>query len=169
MPPKPALTAEQRSSIVSAATQGMAVSRDKMESITFYSAKDDPWVDTGITVYISVPDMAPPIFRIDPHYHGDSWIFFKHVKVMADSVIVYDKEFASSDMKHDNNSAGVYENVDYPATYADIDAVRKIAAAKTVTVRLSGDDKREDVDLDAESLARMARVLKAYDEMSTLQ
>jgi hypothetical protein len=140
-----------------------------MESIAFYSVKDEPWIDTGITVYISVPDSSKPIFRISPHYHGESWIFFKHVKVMADSAIVYDKDFASFNMKHDNNSAGVYENIDYAGTDEDIAAIRKIVAAKSVTVRLSGDDKRDDVDLDAKSLARMRRALKAYDDMSALQ
>ncbi len=147
----------------------MSLDRDKMESISFYSVKGDRWVGTGLTLYVSVPDDASPILRIMPRYSGDSWIFFKSMKVMADSVIVYDKQYEYLKMKRDNGGGMVYERIDYAAQPDDIEAMRKIANAKSVTIRLSGDDKREDFDLDVSAQKKMQRVLKAYDDMATLQ
>ncbi|WP_186183860.1 hypothetical protein [Burkholderia gladioli] len=167
--PKPKITPEERAKIVQAATAGMSLDRDKMESISFYSVKGDRWVGTGLTLYVSVPDDASPILRIMPRYSGDSWIFFKSMKVMADSVIVYDKQYEYLKMKRDNGGGMVYERIDYAAQPDDIEAMRKIANAKSVTIRLSGDDKREDFDLDVSAQKKMQRVLKAYDDMATLQ
>lgn len=164
---KPALTREQRVALVKSATAGMTEERDKMESISFYSTKDEPWIGTGITVYLSVPDDARPLLRVVPHYHGDSWIFFTSVKVMADGKIVYDRSFDGLHMKHDNNVTGVYESVDYAAQADDVAAVRAMASAKNVTVRLAG-EKREDVDLAPADIARAKRVISAYDGLAAL-
>jgi len=164
---KPRLTAEQRAQLLKSATVGMTEERDKMESISFFSAKDEPWIDTGITVYLSVPDNSSPLLHIVPHYHGDSWIFFNTVKVMADGKIVYERSLDGIRMKHDNNTTGVYESADYPAEAVDLFAIRAIASASSVTVRLAG-EKREDVDLSAAALARVKRVVKAYNDLAAL-
>ncbi|BBP95936.1 hypothetical protein BSFA1_10650 [Burkholderia sp. SFA1] len=164
---KPMINAEQRAQLVKSATVGMSEERDKMESISFFSAKDEPWIDTGITVYLSVPDDSSPILRIVPHYHGDSWIFFNTVKVMADGKIVYERSLDGLRMKHDNNTTGVYESADYAAEAADLFAIRAIAGASSVTVRLAG-EKREDVDLSPAAIARVKRVVKAYNELAAL-
>lgn len=167
-PPKPALTAEQRDDLIKRATAGMAVDRDKMESITFYTPKGSPWAGTGIVTYIGIPDGGGPILRMMPAYHGDSWIFFDRIKVMADSKIVYEKSFDHFKMKHDNNTAGVYESVDYPADLNDVVALTAIAGAKSVTVRLAG-DKLEDFELTDADRERIAQTLKAYSALSALQ
>jgi hypothetical protein len=165
---KPALTLEQRAAVVESATRGMQLERDKMESISFFSAKGEPWIGNGITVYVAVPDNTHAFLRVSPHYQGSEWIFFKRIKVMADSRIVYEKDFSALRMKHDNNSSGVYESVDYAAEVIDVDAMREIAAAKSVTVRLSGDDKREEFDLTEKDRARIARSLSAFDALSAI-
>jgi hypothetical protein len=165
---KPALTPEQRSTAVKSATVGMVQERDKMESISFFSANGEPWIGNGITVYVSVPDNTHAVLRVSPHYQGSEWIFFKRIKVMADSRIVYERDFSTLRMKHDNVSSGVYESVDYAAETSDVDAMRAIAAAKSVTVRLSGDDKREEFELTEKDRARIARSLSAFDALSAI-
>jgi hypothetical protein len=165
----PDVTPEQRAKLVETATAGMERSFDKMESIAFYAAKGEPWVGTGLTLYLSVPQTVDPILRFMPRYRGDSWIFFRHIKVMADSEIVYDKSFEYLKMSHDTGAGYVYESIDYPATPDDIVAIRKIANAKSVLVRLSGEDKREDFDVDEATRVRVRRVLKAYDDLSLIR
>lgn len=165
---KPALTPVQRSAAVLSATQGMVLERDKMESISFFSAKGEPWIGDGITVYVAVPDDTHAFLRVAPHYQGSEWIFFKRIKVMADSKIVYEKDFSALRMKHDNNSSGVYESIDYAADESDVGAMRAIANARSVTVRLSGDDKREEFDLTDKDRARIARSLSALDALSSI-
>jgi hypothetical protein len=166
--PKPTLSKEERDSLVAKATAGMAAEHDKMESISFYTVKSDNMANTGLSTYVAVPDQGRAIFRVMPHFHADTWIFFNQIKVMADDKIVYDKSFQSVKMSHDNNSAGVFESIDYAADPSDIAAMREIAAAKSVTVRLSGREKREDFDLKTEDKQRIARSLKAYDDLAPL-
>jgi hypothetical protein len=165
--PKPALNSTQRLQLIADATKGMKADRDKMESITFYSPKGTKWADTGVVVYVALPDDRGPILRVMPSYHGDSWIFFNRIKVMADNDIVYEKQFDSLKMKHDNNSAGVYEDVDFAADDGDIGALRKIANAKSVTVRLDG-DKQQDFDMTAADRLRIQAALNAYDALRPL-
>lgn len=165
--PVPKLTGDARQKIVTASTKGFEAERDKMEKITFYTPQItlDAWNTQTLSAYISLPDDGEPILRMNPHYHGDSWIFFQEVKVMADDQIVYDKMLPYEKMKHDNNSAGVFESADYVANDDDISALRKIAAAKSVTVRLSGNQNRQDFDMSAADQKRIADALKAYDTL----
>ncbi|MDN7427783.1 hypothetical protein [Burkholderia sp. AU45388] len=168
---KPALTEQQRSDLISTATKdGFEVERDKVEKITFYSPKTNSseWSNQYLGVYISVPDGKGPIFRIYPHYQGDDWIFFDHLKVLADNEIVYEKEYSSSDMRRDAKSSRVYESTDYAAKDDDIAAMRKISSARSVTVRLSGRDHRQDFEMSQGDRQRIARALSAYDSLQPL-
>lgn len=166
-PAKPMLTKEQREQLIKTATAGLDSDRDKMESMTFFSPKGTKWAGTSIVTYIGVPDDGSPILRMMPNYHGDSWIFFDHVKVMADSKIVYEKSFDKLKIKRDNNTAGVYESVDYPADIADVVALTAMAQAKSVTVRLAG-EKIEDFDMTDADRARIGQTLKAFSALSAL-
>lgn len=168
-PPKQELTQQQRERIITTTTRGLEAERDKVERITFYTPPTslDEWNTQSLAAYISLPDGRGPILRINPHYHGEDWIFFNHIKVMADNDIVYDKQFSFGDVKRDNNSAGVYESADYAARDDDIAAMRKIATAKSVTVRLSGREHRQDFDMSPEDQARIAKSLSTYDALQS--
>ncbi|HGL5386841.1 hypothetical protein [Burkholderia orbicola] len=167
---KPALTEQQRTALIVKATHGMDVNRDKMEKVSFYTPKipSDEWVKQSLGVYLSIPDGSRVIFRIYPHYTGSDWIFFQRVKVMADDQIVYEKDFPYSEMNHSNNYGRVYESADYAAKDVDIEAMRRIAAAKSVTVRLSGREHQQDYDMSKPDQQRIASALKAYDELQQL-
>lgn len=167
---KPALTEQQRTELIAKATNGMELSRDKMEKVSFYTPKTplDDWTKQPIGTYISIPDGSRAFFRIYPHYTGDSWIFFQKVKVMADDQIVYTKDFPYESMHHSNSGGYVYESADYAAKDDDIEAMRKIATAKSVTVRLSGKEHQEDFEMSKADQKRIASVLQAYDELQPL-
>ncbi|WP_155638697.1 hypothetical protein [Burkholderia territorii] len=168
---KPALTEQQRTDLISTATKnGFEVERDKIEKVTFYSPKtnSNEWSNQYLGVYISIPDGKGPIFRIYPHYQGDDWIFFDHLKVMADNEIVYEKDYSNSNMRRDAKSSRVYESTDYAAKDDDIAAMRKIAAANSVTVRLSGRDHRQDFEMSTGDRERIALALRTYDALQPL-
>jgi hypothetical protein len=96
-------------------------------------------------------------------YHGDSWIFWSNMKVMADDVVIYDKSFPR--VVRDNNTAGVFETVDYNTSGNDDVLLRAISMAKHGTIRLSGQEKRSDRDLSSSALSRIRSTLDAYDKL----
>ncbi|QIX17328.1 hypothetical protein [Burkholderia multivorans] len=167
---KPALTEQQRADLIAKATHGMEVNRDKMEKVSFYTPRIplEEWANQPLGVYLSIPDGYRVIFRVHPHYTGSDWIFFQKIKVMADDQIVYEREFPYADMVRTNSYGSVYESTDYAAKDADIEAMRKIAAAKSVTVRLSGRENQRDYEMSKADQQRIAQALKAYDELQPL-
>lgn len=169
-PPKPALTADQRSEIVRAATKGMEQSRDKMEKISFFSPQipASNFFRTDYT-YVSVPDSGSPVLRAVFSYSGDSWIFFTHVKIMADNQIVLDREFNYGDVHRDTLSGGVYERLDVFADAEMEAALRAISKSKVVTVRLSGKEHRDDHDFSAKDFANIKSGIAAYDGLAELR
>lgn len=171
LPSAPKLTEQQRTELISQATKnGFEIERDKIEKVTFYSPRTTSaeWSNQYLATYISIPDGSRAILRIYPHYQGDDWIFFDHLKVMADNEIVYDREYSSSDMRHDNKGGRVYESADYAAKDDDIAAMRKIAVAKSVTVRLSGREHRQDFEMSKGDQERIGLALRTYDALRPL-
>lgn len=168
-PVTPALTDGERTELVAKATKGFKSERDKMEAITFYTAKSQPTLKPKFESYLSIPDGRPAIFRINAIYMGESWVFYDKIKVMADDQVVYEKEFRRSDIQRDNSGGTVWETADYVATAVDLVAIERIAAAKAATIRFAGRERREDHDLTKGELDRLRATLKAYKELAPLK
>ena len=167
-PPAAPLTAAERDAIISAATSGLVREFDKMEKISFYSARGNFDRNERITAYIAIPEKGAPIFRILIRYFGDSWIFFNKVKIMSDDVISYDSYFSFDEVKKNNAYNSVWETLDFPARKKDIDVMRKIVSANKTSIRLAGNDRRDDHDLTFNEIVRIHTVLIAFDGLSKL-
>lgn len=165
-PNKPALTAQERKKILADATKGLEVKRDKIEKITFYSPPGADAPKTHITAYIGLPDSDGPYIRVRAIYLSSDWIFYKKIKVMADDVIILEKQFEHSDVDRDNNGGVVWEVADYTAGLADILALTVISKAKSVTVRFDGDNRRYDHEVTRAEKASLKAVLDAYIDIS---
>lgn len=165
-PTTPKLTPEAREKIVKEATQGMQLERDKVEKVSFYTPKGSQFYDDNLTAYLAVPDDRKPYVRIVFAFHGDSWIFWKRAKVMANDAVIWEKHFTR--VSRDNNTAGVFESVDFPAGAPDLVALSAVSKAKTVTLRLAGTDKLRDFDLKPAALQRLDAVLKAHAKLTDL-
>lgn len=166
--PTKVLTQQERDSIISEATKGLELERDKIEKISFYKTQNMFPLKERLSAYISLPDGSPPIFRIYIGYFGKDWIFFNRVKVMSDDVVVYEKNFESFSVKRDNGGSYVWETIDYAAHSSDLTAIRKIAVAKKSIIRLSGDARREDHDLTEREVKNIKTILNVFDDLSKL-
>jgi hypothetical protein len=160
------VSAAERKKIIDAATSQLSLERDKMERISFYSNKNSSAGTPKLEAYLSIPDDGAPIFRIRAQYYGDNWIFFDHIKVMADDQVVYDKEPPRP--HHDNSGSSVWETADYAGTIVDIIAMKQIAAAKKVTVRFAGTEHREDHEMSPEELRNLREIIASWDAMAKL-
>ena len=158
---------DERKPIVAALTKGMELERDKMEGISFYSAKGRNYLASGLEAYISLPDRSLPIFRVRPTYYGDNWVFYDTLKVMADDEIVYERTFKHGEVQHDNSSGSVWETADYVAREPDLVALKKIANAKSATIRFSGRERRDDHELTAKERKRLQEVIATYEQLTT--
>lgn len=161
------ITGEERKSIVQSLTKSMDEERDKMERISFYSAKHRAYLVSALETYISLPDDSLPILRIKSTYFGSDWVFYDSIKVMADEVVVYDHSFSHSDVRRDNSGGSVWEVGDYYAKEPDLAALKKIASAKAATIRFSGREHREDHDLTAKELQQLKEVIGTYEKLKT--
>lgn len=121
--------------------------------------------------YVSLPDGGRPQVVVAPYYfskHG--WLFLHSVAFLADGEVVFEKEFAGSDVRRDNSEVGVEERADFIVTEGDLDHIRKIAAAKMLKIRMTGE--KGYVSLDPSDVATIKRefalLLKINDRMGNV-
>jgi len=100
-------------------------------------------------------------------YHGSRWIFYDHIKIMADDQIVYQRTYRRSEIKRDNEARSVWEVADYVAQPDDLASLQAISAAKSVTVRFAGRDRIYDHKMTTAEKSGLTSVLKAYDHLHT--
>lgn len=160
------ISADERKKIVDAATSGLELERDNMERISFYTNREREILSTKLEAYLSVPDATPAILRIRPMYYGTDWIFFDHIKVMADDEVIYEQTIENP--IRDNGSGSVWETADYAVRLADLAAMRRIAAAKSVTIRFYGRERRKDHEMTPSELKNLREILAAFDAMANL-
>ena len=164
-PPIAQVSAPERAKIIAGATKALEASRDKMEGVTFYMAPKRQHLTPKIEAYLSVPDARPALLRIAAVYYGDDWVFFDQIKVMADDVVVYEKTLSRSDVARNNSGGSVWETADYLAQPEDEQALRKIANAKSATIRFSSRERQHDHAITAKQLGDLRKVLAARDAM----
>lgn len=166
-PAKPYVTAEERNSILAAATKKLKRSRDEMEKTTFYTSPGANTLRTQVGAYIGLADGGQPYLRMMVMYHGSRWIFYDHIKIMADDQIVYQRTYRRSEIKRDNEARSVWEVADYVAQPDDLASLQAISAAKSVTVRFAGRDRIYDHKMTTAEKSGLTSVLKAYDHLHT--
>lgn len=95
------------------------------------------------------------------------WLFLRQVAVMLDGGVVIERRWEHFEVQRDSESYGVEERANAIATEDEIAALRKVASAKAVLVRLTGD--KGFVPLTAKGVERFrgdAQVaLAVYDRL----
>lgn len=152
--------------IVSSATKGLVLNRDKMEKVSFYSTKTRNSRATRIECYIGLSDNEMPFLRIRATYFGEDWIFFDSVKAMVDDLVIYGRKFQRADVVRHNSGGSVWETADYVVGDNELGALIAIARGKSSTVRFSGNEWRRDHEVTKNERRDIQRVLEVYAQLS---
>lgn len=161
------VTGPERDEIVSRVTKGLVLERDKMEKVSFYSAKARNLTASRVESYIALRDSGLPILRMKTAYFGDDWIFYDSVKIMVDDSVIYGRDFRRTDIDRDNSSGKVWEVVDYVANDLELAALAAISKSKSATIRFSGDKRRHDHEITKKERAQIRQVLETYAKLTS--
>ena len=120
--------------------------------------------------HLFVASCEMPGFVLRPKFVGDSWIFMESIAILADGVLVFEKQM--SDVKRDTHVrglVGVVETGGFVLTPSEIQTIRSMADAKNVVIRLSGQKgyvtlKKEHVKQVRDDLKTLVEI---YDQLST--
>jgi hypothetical protein len=89
--------------------------------------------------YVSLPDCKRPVVVLSPHFFSKGgWLFMNKVAVMADGELVLERHFENAEVQRDAETWGVDERAVWVASSSDMGALRRIASASAVIVRLTG-------------------------------
>ena len=111
-----------------------------------------------------------PGFVLRPKFLGDSWLFMESIAILADGVVVFEKQM--SDVKRDTITRGrveVAETGGFVLTSSEIQAIRSMSDAKTVVIRLSGQKGYVTLKKDQVKQVRddLKTLLEIYDQLGT--
>jgi len=160
------VTGPARAEIVSRVTKGLSLERDKIEKVSFYSAKSRTYLASRVEPYISLSDNMLPLLRMKATYFGDDWVFYDSIKIMVDDQVIYERGFRHSDVARNNSSGSVWETADYPANEDELRALAAIAKSKSATIRFSGDKRRRDHEITKKERQQIKQVLEAYAQLA---
>lgn len=120
-PAKPKMTQQEITQAIAPILKNFKLSRDKIEKVSFYTLPNTNIFDDHLSTYLAVGDTGHVLLRVQVAFHGDTWIFWGKFKVMSDDSIAYERKFSHGSVTRDNNSAGVFENIDIPAKELDLE------------------------------------------------
>ncbi|TAG25045.1 MAG: hypothetical protein EAZ37_14210 [Burkholderiales bacterium] len=118
--------------------------------------------------YISLPDNKLPKLMLSPRYFSkDGWLFMSRVSVLADNELIFDRTFEKLDVDRTNESYGVEEIIHLVITDDEIKSLRKLAAANSISIRLTGDKGHVSVSQKAVKgfKEEIANILFVYDRL----
>lgn len=151
--------------------KALRADKDEMADITFYSSKTSPKYRNANGFYLYFGKTKDGTFtplRLVAQYFADDWLFVGQAWAKADGTRV-DVPSTSRRMgwERDHGSGDIWEWSDYPLkSSAEIEAVRKIAFAKAVTVRFEGRQYYADKKLSEKQLAALREVIAAYEAVT---
>lgn len=106
----------------------------------------------------------PSYLVIRLNYNGDSWVFFNEVKISFDgNVETFYPDY--SDIRHEAYRGGVNESYDIVIGSNNeyyIDIFERIASAKKVKIRFSGDDYYDIKNINNKSKQQIKNIISAY-------
>lgn len=152
--------------IAKAAIGRLKTTYDKVEGITWYEAKCQPYYADSrsyILPYIGKRDGGYTWMNIRYHYTGDSWVFYDNITIMVDGEKYY-KSFDYGEVSRDNDSE-VWEVAHEQSDSSNIAMLEAIANSKETIVRFEGDDHRFDFTVSAADKQGIKDVLAAYEYM----
>lgn len=144
----------------------LTIETDKVQGTTFYSPRCMPkYADTRCYVLPYIGKNNNGVWlRLDYHYTGDSWVFFKSIKILADGKN-YSKTFNYFNINRKNEGGKVWEWIDTEASSADIEMLKAIANSNETIVRYEGDADVYDLTVTSGDKQGIKDVLTAYEAM----
>jgi hypothetical protein len=156
------MSATERQLLVKKSTKGLAETQDKIEKVSYFEANKSTVARTKVGAYIAVGKEGPARLRAVADYSAKRWLFVKTIKIMADDEVVLDRKISRTDLRRDNGSDWVVENIDFAADASTFTALERVAKSKTATIRYAGQDRRHDHTITTKERAELRRVLDAY-------
>jgi hypothetical protein len=156
------MTANERQLLTQKSTKGLAETQDKIEKVSYFEANKSTVARTKVGAYIAVGKEGPARLRAVADYSAKRWLFVKTIKIMADDEVVLDRQISRKDIRRDNGSDWVVENIDFAADASTFTALERVARSKTATIRYAGQDRRHDHTITTKERAELRRVLDAY-------
>ena len=161
-----AATAKLKELKLSSVMGKLTTETDKVQGATFYKPQCMPeYADIRcyILPYIG-KDTNNTWLRMDIHYTGDSWVFFKSIEVVADGTH-YSKSFNYFDVNHSNSGGVVWEWIDTEVGNRDIEMLKAIANSNETIVRYEGDTYTYDLTVTSADKQGIKDILTAYEAM----
>ena len=126
------------------------------------------YTDQYVQTYISLPDCGDPIYFLKPrHFSQRGWLFLNRLSVLSDGELVFDQDLSTFKVDRERLPGGVEEEVSFVPTPAQFDALRKLATATKLSVRITG--KKGYVTLKQSDVAKLridvASGLRMYDKL----
>ena len=163
------MTATERQLLVQKSTKGLAETQDKIEKVSYFEANKSTVARTKVGAYIAVGNQGPARLRAVADYSAKRWLFVKTIKIVADDEVVLDRQISRADLRRDNGSDWVVENIDFAADVSTFIALERVAKSKTATIRYAGQDRRHDHTVTTKERAELRRVLDAYLGLTDLR
>ena len=163
------MTATERQLLVQKSTKGLAETHDKIEKVSYFEANNSTVARTKVGAYIAVGNEGPARLRAVADYSAKRWLFVKTIKIVADDEVVLDRQISRTDLRRDNGSDWVVENIDFAADASTFIALERVAKSKTATIRYAGQDRRHDHTITTKERAELRRVLDAYEGLIDLR
>jgi hypothetical protein len=163
------MTANERQLLTQKSTKGLAETQDKIEKVSYFEANKSTVARTKVGAYLAIGKEGPARLRAVADYSDKRWIFVKTIKIMADDEVVLDRQISRTDIRRDNGSDWVVENIDFAADASTFTALDRVAKSKTATIRYAGQDRRHDHTITPRERAELRRVLDAYVELLDLR
>lgn len=123
-----------------------------------------------VVSYISLSDNALPKLILSPRYFSKGgWLFMSQVSILADGELVFDRSFPKLEVDRESESYGVEESIHLVMSQAEIESLRKLASAKALSVRLTGDKGYVALKQDAVKgfKEEIANILVIHDKLHT--
>jgi hypothetical protein len=125
--------------------------KDEFESNTWVQPKAKPYYrnQNGVYCYFSEVDGTASTLRFVLQYHKDDWLFIKKMAFLIDGE---NFEYIPEEVKRDNDETGITEWIDVPVNYSNMNIIDAIADAKSVKIKLYGDNYVDYVTLSKKQI-----------------
>lgn len=158
---------KRKAAKVNAALAGLAKKVDKMRDVAWYQHKTSPKYrnQRGFYVYFGRDtDGTVNAPRFVMQYTPDDWLFIERAWAKVDGVqVALPQKSGLLGWERDHQDGDIFEWSDVSVDSSDLEVLRRIAAAKSVTVRFEGKQYRSDRTLTVQELKAMREVLAAWD------
>lgn len=149
----------------------MLVTRNPFTKATYFRLFNETllkYAPRSLYASITVMDCYAPLMMLTAKFNSpNGWLFMDRAAIMVDGEIAAEHHFDSPALKRDNDGAGVHELGYWVLTDAEVDALRQLAKAEKVIIRLSGDKGYVNVDKKYVQafLKDWPAALLAYDDL----